>query len=61
MAGRKLDPYTLRSVVRSQRARMRRNANQWDHWNWAYMSSFLRRLLDKAKALETKAKKGKRK
>lgn len=58
-----LDPATLLYVVRSQRARMRRNAHHWDNQDWVHMESFLERLLKKAHALSPKrpaTKKGKR-
>jgi hypothetical protein len=52
VTARKLDPYTLRSVVRAQRRRMRLNVRYWRNDEWLLMESFLDRLLAKARIVE---------
>ncbi len=51
---RPLDPYTLRWVVRLERARMKRNARYWPHDEWVFAESMLKRIIDRAARLESR-------
>ncbi len=51
---RELDAGTVRSVVKTQRAWMRRNAHYWPNDEWRFMESFLDRLTKRAERIERK-------
>lgn len=56
MRSKPLDARTLRAVVRSERARMRRNARYWPNDEWLYAEAMLKRMLDKAGRCEVGVK-----